>query len=94
MKTEREDGNWTSIFILTFGTTRLAELSALALAENFILMEISWYSFLLQGEWSPGLRHADRTNWSLENLQGPYRESHPEPPVFWHYLINGTIFGK
>ena len=49
----------------------------------FIPQEIPWYSFLLQPEWNPGLLNVDRRNRSLENVQGPYPESNPEPPTLW-----------
>jgi len=39
----------------------------------------------MKTEWLPGLLNADRRNRSLE---WPYRESNPEPPVFWR---NATI---
>ena len=41
--------------------------------------DISWYSFLLESEWTPGLMNVHGKNRLLENFQEPYRESNPEP---------------
>jgi len=43
--------------------------------------EISWYSFLLEAEWTAGLLSAERRNRSPEDFQGPYLKSNPESPV-------------
>ena len=48
---------------------------------QFNRKEIPWQLFLLDAEWTPGLRNVDRRNGSLQNFQGPFRESSPEPPV-------------
>jgi len=40
-----------------------------------------WYTFLLEAESNPGFLNTVRTNRSLENFQGAYQESNPEPPV-------------
>jgi hypothetical protein len=60
---------------LTFGTIRTAELAALQAGK-----EISWYSFLLEAEWFPGLLNADRRIRLLENIQGSHRELNPHTP--------------
>ena len=49
---------------------------------HFTPKEIPWYC-LLQGEWAPGLLNADRRIRSLQNFEGPHRESSPERPVLW-----------
>jgi len=38
-------------------------------------------SLVLETEWTSGLLDACRRDRSLENFQGPYRKSKPEPPV-------------
>jgi hypothetical protein len=40
--------------------------------------EIAWYSFMLNVAWTPGLLNTERKNKSLENFQGPYRESNQQ----------------
>jgi hypothetical protein len=54
--------------------------------------EISWYWFLLEAEWTPGLLSAVRRNRSLENLRGPYGESQTEPPVLWRSALFMYLF--
>ena len=46
--------------------------------------------------WTPALLNEERRNGSLENLQGPYRESNPEFPFLWSCVVSsGTFsFGK
>jgi len=51
---------------------------------HLTLMEIPWYSFLLEAEWTPGILNVDRRNRLLEKFQGPYQELNSEPPVSWH----------
>jgi len=51
-----------SVLTLTFGTTRMANLSALRAGR---------YSFLFEAEWTLGLLNADRWNSSLQNFQVP-----------------------
>jgi len=48
---------------------------------NFTAKVIPWYSFTLEAEWTPGLLIADRRNRAIENFQGFYRGSNPEPLV-------------
>jgi hypothetical protein len=48
---------------------------------------ISWYSFLLMAEWTPGLLSMDKRIRSLENFQGPHRESNSRPLVLWHSTV-------
>jgi hypothetical protein len=43
----------TSILALTFGATRMAELSALSVSRAAPPKEIPWYSFPLEAEWTP-----------------------------------------
>ena len=43
----------------------------------------SWYSFLLEAEWTPVLVNADRRIRSLENFQRPHRKSNPRSLVVW-----------
>ena len=50
---------------------------------HFTPKGIAWYSFLSNAEWTATLLNAGRRNRSLENFQGPYRESNPLPPVLW-----------
>ena len=50
----------------------------------FIPKEIPWYLLMLENEWATGPLNADRRQRSLENFQGPYRESNSQPPVLWH----------
>ena len=38
---------------------------------------------LLEAVWTPGLTIAGSRNMSLENFQGHYRVSNPEPSVLW-----------
>jgi len=51
------------------------------LRPHFTAKVIPWYSFTLEAEWTPGLLIADSRNWAIENFQGFYRESKPEPLV-------------
>jgi hypothetical protein len=53
---------------------------------HYIPKKISWYSFLLEAERTPGLLNADRRRRLSENFQGPYRESNPDPPVLCEVL--------
>ena len=50
---------------------------------HFTPKKIPWYLFLLEVEWTPWLVNAHIRNRSLENFQGPYRESKPERPFLW-----------
>ena len=50
------------------------------LQPHFTPTEIPRYSFLLEAVWTPVLLNADSSDRPLENLQGPYLESNPEPP--------------
>jgi hypothetical protein len=61
-----------------------AQLGQQSCQPLFTLKGIPWYSFLLEAEWTPGLLNADRSNRSLDNFQGPYRESKPKTPVLWN----------
>ena len=68
MKFQRWLEFWASILTSTFGTTRTAELLASLVGPNLSSKKISWYSFLLEAEWTPWLPNAeDRTNRSLES---------------------------
>jgi len=73
---------WASIVTLTCGTNRTADVSCTR-RPPFTSREIPWCSCLLTVEWTPGVLNTNRRNRSLENFQGPYRESHPKPPVLW-----------
>jgi hypothetical protein len=52
----------------------------------FVPKEISWYSFLLEYERTPGLLNANRRNKLLKNFQEPNRVSNPEPEVLWQII--------
>jgi hypothetical protein len=78
---------WASSLTLTFGTTMMAELSALRAGHILPPKESPRYSFLLEAEWTPGLLNAHRRNRTIENFEGTYPESNPEPPVFWRSAI-------
>jgi hypothetical protein len=56
---------WAAIFTLTMGTTRMAELSAITAGCTLPPKEISWYSFLLEAQWT--LSYWKRT-WGLDHL--------------------------
>ena len=43
--------------------------------------KILLFLLLFEVEWNPRLLNADGKNSSLENFQGPYRESNPEAPA-------------
>jgi len=48
-------GCYVSAIILTLGSTRTAELSALDAGRTLTPRETSWYSLLLEVEWTPEL---------------------------------------
>ena len=70
--------------MLGFHSAQLGQQSCQLYAPASIYpKEIPLFLLLFEVEWNPRLLNADRKNSSLENFQGPYRESNPEPPVFW-----------
>jgi hypothetical protein len=75
---------WASIFTLTFDTPGMSEMSAMCGSHALPPEEVPWYSFPLEAEWTPGLLNADRRIGSIQNFQGPHRESNPKPPILWH----------
>jgi hypothetical protein len=50
---------------------------------HFIHKEISWYSFLLEAEWTPGVLNDDRGIRGVTIFQGLYRERNRELLVLW-----------
>lgn len=74
---------WASIFTLTFGKNRAADLLTLIVGPTIAPKKTPWYSFLLEVERTPVLLNADGRNRSLENFQVPYRKSNPQPTVLW-----------
>jgi len=79
-----------STLILTFGTTRTAELPVLR-TNRTINPQVPWYSFLVEAEWTSGLLNSDGWNRPFENSQGPYRESNPEPPFLWRSASTNCV---
>ena len=69
--------------VFTVGTTRMAELSAVCAGRTLPPLEIPWYPFLLEAEWTTGLLNADRRITSLENFQGFHQKSNPGRPILW-----------
>jgi len=90
-----------SVLTLAFGTTRMAELSALRSGR---------YSFLFEAEWTSGLLNADQTNSSLQNFRGPAGNwirnlpscgavpqptvVPPTPPCVQRYFVRVVPFGS
>ena len=90
-----------SILTLTFGTTGMAELSAL---------RAGWYSLLFEAEWIPGLLNAGLRNSSLQNFQVPAGNrtrnlpscdavpqptvASPAPPFSYRYQACVVLFGS
>jgi hypothetical protein len=72
-----------SIFNLTFGTVRMADLSALRAGRTLSLRKIHCYSFLLEAEWNTELLNADRKIKSLQKFQGRRWEPNPGLTVLW-----------
>jgi len=72
-----------SILTLTFGTTRMAELSALHAGHSLLPKKIPWYAYLLEVKWTSRPLNAGRRNRTLENFR-VYWESNLESPVTWH----------
>lgn len=72
-----------SILTSTFGTTRMAELSALHAGHSLLPKKIRWYVYLLEVEWTPRPLNADRRYRKLENFR-VYWESNLESPGTWH----------
>jgi hypothetical protein len=66
---------------LTFGATRMTELSALH--TGCTLQKFLGTYFLLDAEWTPEQQNMDRRNMSLEDFRGPYQESNAEAAVLW-----------
>jgi hypothetical protein len=74
---------WTSILTLTFSRTLMARVVSSTRWQHFTSKEIPRYSFVFEYEWTPGLLNLDKKSRSLENFQGPYWESNPEPLFLW-----------
>jgi len=83
---------WTSILTLTFSRTLMAKAVSCMRWLHFTSTEIPRCSFVFESEWTPGLLSLDRRSRSLENFQGLYWESNPEPLFLWHSAsINCTL---
>jgi hypothetical protein len=72
---------WAVYLTLTFGTSVDRRAVSYTLRPQLMPQEISWFSFQLEAEWTPGLLNVHSRNRLLENFQGPYRESNTEPPL-------------
>ena len=58
---------------------------------HFTPKGIAWSSFLSKAGLTAALLNAGRRNRSLENFQGPHRESNPLPPVLWRSTSTNCV---
>ena len=52
--------------------------------------EISWYLFVFEIEWATGSLNTNERKRSLDNFQGFYSESYPEPNFLWRSISTST----
>ena len=81
MKIQRGMECWASVLSLTFGTSVDGRAVSYNRRQHFMPHEISWYSFLLEAEFTSGLMNVRRRNEYLENFPGAYRKWKPEPQL-------------
>jgi hypothetical protein len=82
MKTQRGDG----MFGLAFGTTRMAELSALRASHTLALSKFLGTHFCVD----PGLLYVESRNKSLENFQESYKQTEDKcssRSVMWTFYV-------
>ena len=79
-----------SVLTLTFGTTITDSCQLHAPAAVYTYRQ-SLVFIVLVAEGTSGLVNADRRNTGLENFQGPYRESRPEPSVLRRSAESGNF---
>jgi len=75
VKTQTEDGMSGFHYYLNTGTTKTTELLAVRSGRTLPPRKFLGTYFCLR------LLNAEGRNTSVENFQGPFRESNPEPPV-------------
>ena len=87
MNTQTEMECWASILILTFGTTWTAELSATRAVFTLPPRKILGTNLCQRASGPKSYRMQKEGIGSLEDFQGPYRKSNPEPPVVLRYVV-------